>query len=124
MNGEEVQGSHWLVCCVVGASGRKGKVGEEEHNIHRHFLFLSYPVPLIPISSSIRKRPAFCQNLIHTHVETTMKPWILLLMLLTYELVMFLPVLGSIKNKLLCRWCGQGGQGGGCFVQAWGVLYN
>ncbi|DAA22964.1 TPA: WAP four-disulfide core domain 8-like [Bos taurus] len=30
-----------------------------------------------------------------------MKPWILLLMLLTYELVMFLPVLGGIKNKLL-----------------------
>ncbi|XP_015329804.2 protein WFDC9 isoform X2 [Bos taurus] len=50
---------------------------------------------------SIGKRPAFCQNLIHTHVETTMKPWILLLMLLTYELVMFLPVLGGIKNKLL-----------------------
>ncbi|XP_068842932.1 WAP four-disulfide core domain protein 8 [Capricornis sumatraensis] len=30
-----------------------------------------------------------------------MKPWILLLMLLTYELVMFLPVLGGLKNKLV-----------------------
>lgn len=50
-----------------------------------------------------------------------MKPWILLLMLLTYELVMFLPVLGGLKNKLVCRWCGQGG---GCFAQAWGVCYN
>ncbi|XP_044938152.1 protein WFDC9 [Mustela putorius furo] len=41
----------------------------------------------------------------------TVKPWVLLLIMLIYRVVMLLPVLGGLKNKTFCRWydTGRGG---------------
>ncbi|XP_070103266.1 protein WFDC9 isoform X2 [Equus przewalskii] len=58
--------------------------------------------------SSIGRRSVFCQNLTQTHIETTMKPWVRLFVMLSCWVVMLLSVLGSFRNKPPCRLCGKG----------------
>ncbi|XP_064429621.1 protein WFDC9-like [Mirounga angustirostris] len=47
-----------------------------------------------------------------------MKPWVLLLIMLIYGVVMLPPVLGGLKNETFCRWYDMGGGGS---AQAWHV---
>lgn len=95
---------------LLSARECKGKVVERTTQ-YSHALslpFLPYSRLNFSSTSSSIWRPVFCQNLIQTHTETTMKPWGLLLIILICGLAMLLPVLGGIKKKNLCRWRGQG----------------
>lgn len=121
-DGEEAWRSQWLAYYVVKCQSVWRK------RTRKNTIFTRISLPSLPYSrldffstSSSNWRPVFCQNLIHTHIETTMKPWALLLIILICGVVMLLPVLGGIRKKPLCRWRGKGGW---CSAQAWGVWHT
>ena len=69
------------------------------------FLILLSLIPVVPLAALGED-----QNLTQTRIETTtMKPWVLLLNVIIYGVVMPLPVLGGLRNKTFCRWYGKGG---------------
>ncbi|XP_058541760.1 protein WFDC9 [Neofelis nebulosa] len=59
------------------------------------FLILLSLIPVVPLAALGED-----QNLTQTRIETTtMKPWVLLLNMIIYGVVMALPVLGGLRNK-------------------------